>query len=94
MPIPIPVPAGVTKGRKFRTTWISYEALAAVHHYLDLDRPATADGTAWSPPLRWGDPLRVTDRDERGGRLNGIRRRWETLTCGERRRLVAPGGGS
>jgi hypothetical protein len=27
MPIQFPVPAGVTKGRKFRTTWISYEAL-------------------------------------------------------------------
>ena len=31
VPIPFPVPAGVTKGRKFRTTWISYEALAGVH---------------------------------------------------------------
>src|SRR5713101_5165190 len=93
-PIPFPVPAGVTKGRKFRTTWISYDALAAVHHYLELDRPATADGTAWLPPRRWGDPLLVSDPDERGGRINGIRCRWETLTPGERRRLVAPGGGS
>ncbi len=93
-PVPFPVPAGVTKGRKFRVTWISYEALAAVHHYLELDRPATADGTAWLPPRRWGEPLRVTDPDERGGRVNGIRCRWETLTPGERRRLVAPGGGS
>ena len=93
-PIPFPVPAGVTKGRKFRTTWISYEALAAVHHYLELDRPATADGTDWVPPRRWGDPLLVSDPDERGGRVNGVRRRWDTLTPGERRRLVAPGGGS
>src|SRR6266568_7499848 len=30
VPIAFPVPAGVTKGRKFRTTWISYDALAAV----------------------------------------------------------------
>ena len=50
MPIPFPVPAGVTKGRKFRTTWISYDALAAVHGYLDLDRAATADGSPWRPP--------------------------------------------
>ena len=50
IPIPFPVPAGVTKGRKFRTTWITYEALAAVHHYLELDRAATADGSAWRPP--------------------------------------------
>ena len=86
--------AGLVPGRKFRTTWISYDALAAVHHYLELDRPATADGTAWLPPQRWGEPLLVSDPDERGGRINGIRCRWETLTPGERRRLVAPGGGS
>jgi site-specific recombinase XerD len=93
-PIPFPVPAGIAKGRKFRTTWISYDALAAVHHYLELDRPATTDGTAWQPPGSWGEPLLVTDPDERGGRVNGIRRRWETLSPGERRRLVAPGGGT
>ena len=94
VPIPFPVPAGVTKGRKFRTTWISYEALAAVHHYLELDRAATVDGSAWSPPRRRGEPLLVTDPDERGGRINGVRRRWDALTPQERRRLVAPGGGS
>jgi integrase len=36
----------------------------------------------------------VTDPDERGGRVNGVRRRWETLTPSERRRLVAPDGGT
>ena len=36
----------------------------------------------------------MTGPDERGGRINGVRRRWDTLTPGERRRLVAPGGGS
>jgi integrase len=36
----------------------------------------------------------VTRPDARGGRLNGVRRPWDTLTPGERRRLVAPGGGS
>ncbi len=94
VPIPFPVPAGVTKGRKFRITWISCEALAAVHHYLELDRPATTSGTEWQPPSRWGEPLLVTDPDGRGGRINGVRRPWEALTPGERRRLVAPGGGS
>ena len=94
VPIPFPVPASVAKGRKFRTTWISYNALAAVRHYLDLDRPATVDGTGWRPPTRWGEPLLVTDPDERGGQINGVRRRWETLTSSERRRLVAPEGGT
>jgi site-specific recombinase XerD len=94
VPIPFPVPAGVTKGRKFRTTWISYDALAAVHHYLQLDRSATADGSGWRPPGGWGEALLVTEPDERGGRVNGVRRRWDGLTPQERRRLVAPGGGS
>jgi site-specific recombinase XerD len=94
VPIPFPVPSGVTKGRKFRTTWISYDALASAHQYLALDRPATVDGSRWLPPRRWGEPLLVTDPGERGGCINGVRRRWDMLTPGERRRLVAPDGGS
>ncbi|MGH3603250.1 MAG: hypothetical protein ACRDQI_04405, partial [Pseudonocardiaceae bacterium] len=82
-PIPFPVPAGVTKGRKFRTTWISYGALAAVHDYLELDRAATTEGTAWRPPRRWGEPLVVSEPDARGGRVNRVRRRWDTLTPSE-----------
>jgi integrase len=94
LPIPFLVPAGVTKGRKFRTTWVSYEALGAVHQYLELERAATVDGSDWRPPRRWGEPLRVTEPDGQGGRINGVRRRWDALTPAERRRLVAPGGGS
>jgi site-specific recombinase XerD len=93
-PIPFPVPAGVTKGGKPRTTWVSYEALAAVHDYLELDRAATVEGSGWRPPRGWGEPLAVSDPDGRGGRVNGVRLRWESLTPAERRRLVAPGGGS
>ena len=92
VPIPFPVPPGITKGRKFRTTWISYEALVAVHRYLELDRAVTAEGSGWRP--RRGEPLLVGDPDARGGRVNGVRRSWESLTPQERRRLVAPGGGS
>lgn len=33
------MPAGITKGRKFRTTWISYEALTGLHDYLQLTAP-------------------------------------------------------
>lgn len=94
VPLPFPVPAAITKGGKFRTTWISHDALAAAHDYIELDRAATADGSSWRPPQRWGEPLLVTDPHARGGRINGARRRWDTLTPHERRRLVAPGGGS
>ncbi|WP_228838805.1 tyrosine-type recombinase/integrase [Nocardia amamiensis] len=92
VPIPFPVASGITKGRKFRITWISYEALAALHRYIDLDRAMTAEGSVWRP--RRGEPLLVTEPDARGGRINGVRRAWETLTPQERLRLVAPGGGS
>lgn len=94
IPIPFPVPAGITKGRKFRTTWISYDALAGLHDYQLLDREAATDGSNWRPPRRWGEPLLVTEPDGRGGRINGVRRSWESLTPPERRRLVAPDGGS
>ncbi|MFG2848931.1 site-specific integrase [Kitasatospora sp. NPDC048296] len=94
LPIAFPVPSGVTKGRKFRTTWISYEALAAVHQYLELDRAVVAEGSGWRPPRGWGGPLTVTDPDHRGGRVNGVRVRWEVLTPAERRRLVAAEGGA
>ncbi|MGH8917433.1 MAG: site-specific integrase, partial [Actinomycetes bacterium] len=93
-PIGFPVPSGVAKGRKFRITWISYDALAAIHRYLELDRAATTAGSAWSPPLAWGEALPVSDADAAGGQISGVRRRWDALTPSERRRLVAPGGGS
>ena len=92
--IPFPVPAAITKGGKFRTTWISYEALATVHDYLELDRAATAEGSGWTPPRRWGEPLHVTDPGPRGGRVNGRCCSWATLTPADRRRLIEPEGGS
>ena len=36
----------------------------------------------------------MTEPDAQGGRVNGIRRPWAALTPAERRRLVAPDGGS
>jgi site-specific recombinase XerD len=94
MPVPFPVPSGVTKGRKFRVTWISYEALAVVHRYIEVERAATAQTTTWLPPAGWGDPLVVTEPDGLGGRINGARTRWDGLVPAERRRLVGAGGGS
>lgn len=92
LPIPFPVPAGIAKGGKFRTTWISYEALAQVHRYLGLHRPLAAAGSAWRPPR--GEPLHVAEGGPRGARVNGHRVSWGSLRPAERLRLVAPGGGS
>jgi hypothetical protein len=36
----------------------------------------------------------VSDPDGTGGRINGVRHPWASLTPAERRRLAAPGGGS
>jgi integrase len=94
VPLPFPVPEGVAKGRKHRTTWVSYEALVAVHQYLELERAAAVAGSGWRPPERWGPGLVVSDADAAGGRVDGSRRPWGSLAPAERRRLVAPGGGS
>jgi integrase len=94
LPVPFPVPASVAKGRKYRTTWADHASLEAVHQYAALDRAAAADGSPWRPPAQWGEPLMVTEADASGGRVNGRRVRWDKLLPGQRRRLVAPGGGS
>jgi site-specific recombinase XerD len=90
LPVAFPVPAPVAKGRKARTTWISYPALASAHRYASLERAVDVTGSAWRP----AGPLLVTDPDPRGGRINGARTRWDALSPAERRRLVAPEGGS
>jgi integrase len=94
LPVPLAVPAGVAKGGKNRTTWIERPVLEAVHRYIGLERAASVLGSSWRPPPRWGEPLMVTEADPLGGRINGRRVRWDGLRPGQRRRLVAPGGGS
>ncbi|GGV54702.1 site-specific integrase [Streptomyces spectabilis] len=94
LPIPFPVASGIAKGRKFRTTWITYDKLAELHHYCDVDRVLATEGAAWRPPSRWGSPLLVSETDQFGGRINGRRICWEGLRPVERRRLVAPDGGA
>lgn len=88
------VSAALAKGGKFRTTWIDAGTLTAVHSYIGLDRAVTTAGSSWLPPARWGEPLRVTEPGLEGGRVNGRKVRWASRTAGERRRLVAPDGGS
>ena len=94
IPIPFPVPAGVAKGRKYRTTWITYEALAGLHRYRELERALAAGGSTWRPPQAWGEPLVVTEADGVGGTVNGVRVRWQGLVPADRARLVDAAGGS
>jgi site-specific recombinase XerD len=94
LPIPLPVPASITKGGKARTTWVSYSALASAHRYARLERAADTVGSSWYPAARTGEPLRVSQPDARGGWINGVRTRWEALSPVERRRLVGPQGGA
>ncbi len=93
LPVLFPVPSSLAKGGKYRTTWIDAATLHAVHGYIGLDRAASTAGSAWSPPARLGEPLLVTDPGPDGGRVNGRRVKWASLTAAERLRLVAPGGG-
>ncbi|MEV1172127.1 hypothetical protein [Nonomuraea sp. NPDC049784] len=91
VPIPFAAGHGVTKGSKQRLTWISYDALAKVHEYIELERQLSAEGSSWRPS---GEPLHVTNPDWEGGTINGTRLPWRSLKPAERLRLVAPGGGS
>ncbi|MET7483516.1 site-specific integrase [Streptomyces sp. NPDC005538] len=94
MPIPFPIPEKITKGSKFRVTWTSYTSLARLHAYVGLERMLTCESSSWRPPRRWGEPLFVSQMDSVGGRVNGRRVKWHSLGPGQRRRLVAPDGGS
>jgi site-specific recombinase XerD len=94
VPVLFPVPRSIAKGGKPRTTWIDHDALSKVHQYIDLERAAVADEARWRPPERWGPPLQVSEADCEGGRVNGKRVRWSSLSAAERLRLVAPQGGS
>jgi integrase len=94
LPVLFGVPAALAKGGKYRTTWIDADTLHAVHGYIGLDRAASVACSAWAPPARLGEPLLVTDPGPDGGRVNGRKVKWASLTAGERLRLVAPGGGS
>jgi integrase len=94
LPVLLPVPGKIAKGGKQRTTWVSYDALAAVHRYLELERPLAAEGSSWRPGPHCGEPLVVTHADWRGGVVNGHRRAWSGLGPAERLRLVDEKGGS
>ena len=88
--IPLPVSQKIAKGARARTTWVTAAALEAVTDYVSLERPVYTDGSTWQP-LR---PLIVADPTREGATINGRRVRWSHLSIPQRRRLVAPDGGS
>ncbi|MFD4258677.1 site-specific integrase [Streptomyces sp. NPDC058534] len=94
VPILFPLSRAITKGRKARTTWVTYGPLARMHQYIDLDRAASAEGYRWRPPWRLGEPILVEAPDWEGATLNGRRRPWRNLTLDERLCLVTPEGQS
>ncbi|MBV9448310.1 MAG: site-specific integrase [Streptosporangiaceae bacterium] len=94
LPILLPVAGKIAKGGKQRTTWVSYDALAAVHRYRKLERPLATIGSSWRPDPSGGEPLVVTHANWHGGLINGRRRAWSRLSPAERLRLVDERGGS
>lgn len=92
VPVRFPLAAQITKGKKPRETWASYDALADVHQYIELDRAMLTEGRQYRPDPRLGEPLAITEPDWEGGRVNGRRVSWRKLTLNERLRLVTPEG--
>lgn len=84
------LPPPICKNEQGRTTWITPSALRVAHEYVRLERQVSAARSRWQPR---GQALHVTDPTPLGGRINGRAVRWSSLTCEERLRLVAPGGG-
>lgn len=94
IPVRFPLPGAITKGRKFRETWITHGPLAAVHNYVELERALAAERGPYRPDPSLGEPLFIEAPDWEGARLNGRRVSWRQLSPAERRRLIAPDGSS
>ncbi|MFD9690190.1 site-specific integrase [Kitasatospora sp. NPDC059088] len=92
VPVRFPLAAQITKGKKPRETWASWDSLADMWQYIELDRAAITDGREYRPDPRLGKPLHVTAPDWEGGKVNGRRVSWRKLTLSERLRLVTPEG--
>ncbi|MEU5384177.1 site-specific integrase [Kitasatospora cineracea] len=92
VPLRFPLAAEITKGKKPRETWASYDALVDIWQYIELDRAVTVSNRPYVPDPALGMPLMVTEPDWEGGRVNGRRVSWRKLTLKERLRLVTPDG--
>lgn len=80
----------IAKGARARATWISADALKAVHTYKDVERDTAVSNSRWMPER----PLIVNEPDSQGAVIAGRRVAWSKLTISQRRRLVTPEGGS
>ena len=83
----------MARGGKYRTTWVDYPALAAVHHYPGLDRAAVRTGRRGGR-RGVGEPPPVTEPVPAGAGSTGCGSVGMGSRPGQRRRLVAPEGGS
>jgi len=92
LPVPFPLAAQITKGKKPRETWADVDALEEMWQYIELDRAAITTGREYRPSPRLGGALRISEADWEGGRIDGRRRSWRRLTLEERLRLVTADG--
>lgn len=88
--ISLPVSQKIAKGARARTTWVTAAALEAVADYVSLERALQTDCSSWTPQR----PLLVANPTRDGATINGRWVRWSHLSIPQRRRLVAPDGGS
>jgi integrase len=92
VPVRFRLAAQLTKGKKARETWASWDSLTEMAQYSDLDRAALVGGREYRPDRLLGEPLLVSEPDWEGARVNGRRVSWRKLTLNERLRLVTPEG--
>jgi site-specific recombinase XerD len=86
----LPVPGAIAKGSRSRETIVSNYALSLIRDYVALERSLATSSSSWQPD----DALMVEEPNAVSGKVNGKRVRWSMLSIAQRRRLVAPGGGS
>ena len=77
LPVPFPVPAGVTKGRKYRTTWIDYAPWRRCTSMPGWTGPRRGRVVVAAAAASGASRCMVSEADAAGGRVNGRRVRWE-----------------
>lgn len=89
--VPLPLPGSITKRNIPRQTWIAGRDLNDLNAYMSTERALLAGATTWMPA---GSPIAVESSTATGLRINGRHRRLNSLSIGQRQRLLAPDGTS